>query len=79
MQITLNTGPENITEIYAGAGTLNTLNQWVSEKSPGFDSIFILTDDKIRSACLDILTSSVHALKQAHIIEIQEGEKNKSI
>lgn len=55
------------------------LNEWVSEKSPGFDSVFILTDGKIRSACLGVLTSSVHALEHAHIIEIQEGENYKSI
>jgi 3-dehydroquinate synthase len=79
MQITLNTGPGNVAEIYAGTGTFNMLNEWVSEKSPGFDSIFILTDGKIRSACLGILPSSIHALKQAHIIEIQEGENYKSI
>ncbi|MGA3013512.1 MAG: 3-dehydroquinate synthase [Bacteroidales bacterium] len=79
MQITLNTGPGNIAEIYAGAGSLNILNQWVSEKSRGFDSIFVLTDIKIRSACLGILTSSIHALEHAYIIEIQEGENFKSI
>lgn len=79
MQLTLNTGPGKIAEIYTGSNVFNELNAWLERGSVFTDSIFILTDKKVRSCCLERLTSGIPSLRTADILEIPDGEKFKSL
>lgn len=79
MRLTLNTGPGKTAEIFTGASVFEELNTWLGNHSYQTDSIFILTDKKIRSCCLEKLTSAVPSLNQANILEIPEGERFKSV
>jgi len=79
MRLTLNTGPGKAAEIYTGSAVLQDLSTWLGSTSSITDSIFILTDNKARSCCLETLTTVIPSLKTAEIIEIPAGEKNKSL
>jgi 3-dehydroquinate synthase len=79
MQLTLNTGPGKAAEIFTGFSVFNDLKVWLENGSAATDSIFILTDKKIRSCCMERLTSAVPSLKSAIILEIPDGEKYKSL
>jgi len=79
MQLTLNTGPGKAARIFTGSAVFQELNIFLGNLSSGPDSVFILTDKQTRSCCLDVLTSAVPSLSAAEILEIPEGEKNKSL
>jgi len=79
MRLTLNTGPGKAAEIYTGSAVFQELKAWLGNLSSGTDSIFILTDKKTRSCCLERLTSVVPSLQPAEVLEIPAGEKNKSL
>jgi 3-dehydroquinate synthase len=79
MQLTLNTGPGKVAEIFMGPSVFNDLNAWVEKRSSFSNSIFVLTDKKTRYNCLEHLTSAVPLLRTANILEIPEGEKYKSL
>ena len=79
MRLNLNTGPGKAAEIFSGAEVFHDLNAFLRNLSPEPDSIFILTDKKTKSCCLDRLISSVTFLKKAEVLEIPGGEKNKSL
>lgn len=79
MLLTLNTGPEHITEIHSGSSVFRELDSWLKERSATTDSIFILTDTNTRTHCIDLLLSGVPSLKSAVLLEIPAGEKTKSI
>ncbi|HZX62548.1 MAG TPA: 3-dehydroquinate synthase [Bacteroidales bacterium] len=79
MRLTLNTGPGKAAEIYTGSAVFQELKAWLGNLSPGTDSIFILTDKKTRSCCLERLISIVPSLQPAEVLEIPAGEKNKSL
>jgi 3-dehydroquinate synthase len=79
MRLTLNTGPGKAAEIFTGSDVFNVLNDWLEKGSSFTDSIFILTDKKIRSCCIERLISAVPSLKTADILEIPDGERYKSL
>jgi 3-dehydroquinate synthase len=79
MRFTLNTGPGKAAEIFTGSNVFNELNAWLENGSSSTDSIFILTDKKIRSSCMERLTSAIPSLRTADILEIPDGEKYKSL
>jgi 3-dehydroquinate synthase len=79
MRLTLKTGPGKAAEIYTGSHVFNELNSFLVNFAPVTDSIFILTDEKTRSCCLEILRSLVPELNQAEVLEIPGGEKDKSL
>jgi 3-dehydroquinate synthase len=79
MQLILNTGPGKTAEIFTGSTVFKELNSWLENRSSFTDSIFILTDKKIRSCCMELLTSAVPSLKTAEILEVPDGEKYKSL
>ena len=79
MQLTLNTGAGKATEIFTGYSVFNELNAWLEHRLSFIDSIFILTDKKVRSCCMDRLLLAVPSLRTADILEIPDGEKYKSL
>jgi 3-dehydroquinate synthase len=79
MRLTLNIGPGKAAEIYTGSTVFHELNSFLGNLSSAIDSIFILTDKKTRSCCLEILTSVVPTLQPAEVLEIPGGEKDKSL
>jgi 3-dehydroquinate synthase len=79
MQLRLNIGPGKTAEIFTGPSVFKELNDWLGEQSSQTDSIFILTDKRTSSCCLEKLISVVPSLNQADVLEIPEGEKFKSV
>jgi 3-dehydroquinate synthase len=79
MEINLSTGTEKITQIYTGPGVFVDLREWLDHKKDLIDSVFIFTDSNTRACCLKPLTDQVPFLLDANILEIQAGEKQKSL
>ncbi len=79
MQLTLNTEAGKATEIFTGYSVFNELNAWLEHRLSFIDSIFILTNKKVRSCCMDRLLLAVPSLRTADILEIPDGEKYKSL
>ena len=63
MRLTLKTGPGKAAEIYTGSAVFQELKTWLGNLASGIDSIFILTDKKHRSCCLERLISIVPSLQ----------------
>ncbi|MFL5753515.1 MAG: 3-dehydroquinate synthase [Bacteroidia bacterium] len=53
------------------------LNAWL--KKSAYSAYFILSDDKVSSACLNVLLKKVKQLKGADVLVIGNGEENKTI
>ena len=66
-------------EIYTGDSVFEELKRWLFSHSSEIDSIFVLTDKNTRSCCLDKLTNFIPLLQAAEILQIEPGEKSKSL
>lgn len=65
-------------EIFIGNDTFFQLGKFLTKNYSG-KKIFILVDENTKTACLPFISDHVPALKEAAILEIESGEKNKSI
>ncbi len=63
--------------IVSGINLEDRISQWISERS--FSKIFILVDENTHQHCLPRLIGNVPALKNASILEVEPGEKSKSV
>ncbi|MCX6248097.1 MAG: 3-dehydroquinate synthase [Bacteroidetes bacterium] len=79
MQLTLNSGPGKNAGIFIGSSVFHDLNNFLGNLSSATSSIFILTEPKIRICCLGPLTALVPDLYNAEVLEVQGGEKSKSL
>jgi len=79
MQLNLNTGTGKIPEIYSGSSVFQEMTTWLQNHSNTPDSIFILTDTNTRKYCLNALINELPALGGAIVLEIEAGERNKSL
>jgi 3-dehydroquinate synthase len=65
-------------EIYIGNDTFIQLGKFISKIGSG-RKLFILVDENTKVHCLPLMTERVFALKEAIVLEIPAGEKNKSL
>jgi 3-dehydroquinate synthase len=65
--------------VYAGKGSLNELEKFLSSATPQYSKHFILVDENTLQDCLPTLIAQVPALNRAEIVEIVSGERNKTI
>src|SRR5689334_8098343 len=65
-------------EITVGNDTFLQLGRFLSKKYSG-NKMVILVDDQTKKHCLPLITERVPALKHAAILEMESGEKNKSL
>lgn len=67
----------NTYSIYIGKNVFTQLNSFIKKST--YSSYFILCDENSLQHCLPILISKVNALAEAHIIEMESGESNKTL
>ncbi|MBI3512235.1 MAG: 3-dehydroquinate synthase [Bacteroidetes bacterium] len=63
--------------IHIGDSALNQLNSFLKKNK--FSSIFILVDEHTLQHCLPVLIANVKQLSEAEVIELESGEKNKTL
>ncbi len=63
--------------IFIGGDVFNELDKVIPAEK--FSSVFILTDENVNKFCLPILIERCKSLKEAAIIEIPSGEKEKNL
>ena len=63
--------------ILIGDGSLDQLNSYLKKNK--FSKIFILVDENTLHHCLPQLIGSVKKLAEAEVIELESGEKNKTL
>ncbi len=73
-----NSVPSSSNEIYIGNDSFPKLEEFLAKNYPG-RKIFLLVDENTREKCIPLILKSVAALKNATLLEIKSGEKNKSL
>jgi 3-dehydroquinate synthase len=64
-------------DVYFESAAFPALNTWL--KKNVYSAYFILSDDKVSKACLNILLKKVKQLNGAEVLVIGSGEENKTI
>lgn len=67
----------NIYSVHLGKGAFTAVNQYLRKQKPS--SVFILCDENTLQHCLPILIRACPLLAEAEFIEIEAGEKSKSL
>ncbi|MCX6276823.1 MAG: 3-dehydroquinate synthase [Bacteroidetes bacterium] len=79
MKHTVRTISKERTQIFFGDGVLSLIKKQTSALSVNQDNIFILADSQTRSLCLPVLFDHVPYLSGSKVLEVEGGERCKSI
>ncbi|MEI6434465.1 MAG: 3-dehydroquinate synthase family protein [Bacteroidota bacterium] len=79
MKLTVRTVSRERTQIFSGDDALSRINKQITALSVNHDNIFILADSQTRSLCLPVLYDHVPFLNGSKVLEVEGGERCKSI
>ena len=79
MTFNLNLNGRERSSVYIGGVSFSDLEKFIVLRWGHPEKIFILVDENTREHCLPVLLSNTPCLRNAEILEIQAGEKSKTV